>query len=79
MGGVLSQYDEEGELYLYAYFLKKNSPAKYNYEIHNKELLAIIRYLEEWDSKLQSVKDFTILINYKNLEYFIKVYRLIKR
>jgi hypothetical protein len=47
VGGVLSQYDEKGELHLYAYFSKKNFPAEYNYEIYNKELLAIIRCLEE--------------------------------
>jgi hypothetical protein len=29
----------------YVFFLKKNSPAKYNYEIYDKEILVIIRYL----------------------------------
>jgi hypothetical protein len=32
---------------LYAFFLKKNSLAEYNYEIYNKELLVIIYCLEE--------------------------------
>jgi hypothetical protein len=45
--GVLSQYDESGVLRLCAYFLKKNTLAKCNYKIHNKELLAIIQGLEE--------------------------------
>ena len=77
--GVLSQYDKDGELHLYAYFLKKNSPAEYNYEIHDKELLTIIRCLEEWDTELRSVKDFTILTDHKNLEHFIKVRKLTKQ
>jgi hypothetical protein len=28
---------------------------EYNYEIYNKEILAIIRYLEEWDVELRSM------------------------
>jgi hypothetical protein len=47
VGGVLSQYGEKGELDPYAYFSRKNSPAECNYEIHDKELLGIIRCLEE--------------------------------
>ena len=31
----------------YTFFSKKNSPTEYNYEIYNKEMLAIIRCLEE--------------------------------
>jgi hypothetical protein len=47
VGGVISQYNEKRELHLCVYFLKKNSPAEYNYEIHDKELLAIIRCLKK--------------------------------
>lgn len=79
VGGVLSQYDEKGELHPCAYFSKKNSPAECNYEIHDKELLAIIRCPEEWDAELRSVKDFTILTDHKNLEYFMKVRQLTER
>jgi hypothetical protein len=46
-GRVLSQYNEEGTLRPIAFFLKKHSAVKCNYEIYNKELLAIIRYLKE--------------------------------
>ena len=46
-GGILSQYNKEGVLYLIVYFLKRLSPAKYNYEIYNKELLATIRYFKQ--------------------------------
>ena len=41
--GILSQYNENGVLYPIVYFLKRLNPVKYNYEIYNKELLAIIR------------------------------------
>ena len=55
------------------YYSKKHTPAENNYKIHNKELLAIIRYLKAWDTELRSVlKGFDIIINHKNIKYFIK-------
>ena len=44
--GILSQYNKDGVLYPIIYFLKRLNLAKYNYEIYNKELLAIIRYFK---------------------------------
>ena len=56
-----------------AYYLKKHIPVKSNYEIHNKELLVIIHYLEVWDAELRSVlKGFDIIIDHKNIKYFIR-------
>ena len=78
-GGVLSQHDDNGDLRPCAYFSKKNLPAECNYDIHDKELLAVIRCLEEWDAELRSVKSFTILTDHKNLEHFMKVRRLNER
>jgi hypothetical protein len=46
--GILSQYDDEGILHPFAFFSKKHSPAECNYEIYNKELMAIVRAFEEW-------------------------------
>ncbi len=46
-GGILSQYDEQGELHPIAYFSKKHNPAECNYEIYDKELIAIVRAFEE--------------------------------
>jgi len=45
--GVLSQKDNEGQLYPVAYFSASLGLAKRNYVIYDKELLAIIRYFEE--------------------------------
>jgi hypothetical protein len=39
---VLSQYDDDNVLYPVAYFSKKHSPVECNYEIYDKELMAII-------------------------------------
>ena len=45
--GMMSQYDDNGVLHPVAYFSKKHSPAECNYEIYDKELMAIIRCFEE--------------------------------
>ena len=45
--GILSQYNKDRVLYFIVYFLKQLNPAKYNYKIYNKELLAIIKYFKQ--------------------------------
>ena len=45
-GGILSQYNKDGVLHPIVYFLKRLNLVKYNYEIYNKELLAIIKCFE---------------------------------
>jgi len=68
---VLSQYDDEGTLHPVAFFSKKHSPAECNYEIYDKELMAIVRAFEKWRAELQSVENpISVLTDHKNLEYF---------
>ena len=46
-------------------------PAEYNYEIYNKELLAIIKAFENWRPELEgSSVPVKILTDYRGLEYF---------
>ena len=52
VGGLLIQYNSNGILHPCAFFSKKNDPAECNYKIYNKELLAIVKCLKEWSSKL---------------------------
>jgi hypothetical protein len=52
------QYSEDGLLYPYAFFSKKNTLVECNYEIYDKEILAIVQCLEEWDIELRSVPSF---------------------
>jgi len=68
---ILSQVSDNGLLQPIAYFSSKHSTTECNYEIYNKELLTIIKYLEEWKLKLQGTKNpFDIITNHKNLKYF---------
>ena len=46
--GVLLQYDDNGVLHPVASFSKKHSPAECNYDTSDKELMAIIKALEQW-------------------------------
>ena len=79
-GGVLSQHDENGTLHPIAFFSKKLSTEECNYEIYDKELLAIIRAFEEWRPELEGSKYLVIVItDYKNLEYFISTKLLNRR
>jgi hypothetical protein len=69
--GVLSQFEDEGVLHPVAFFSKKHSPAECNYDIYDKELMAIVRAFEEWRPELQSVENpVKVLSDHKNLEYF---------
>jgi hypothetical protein len=48
-GAILSQVSpEDGKWHPVAFFSKSLSPVEHNYEIHDKEMLAIIRSLQEW-------------------------------
>lgn len=79
VGGTLQQLSDKGIWIPCAFFSKKNNPAECNYEIYDKEMLAIIRCLEEWDAELRGVKEFEIHTDHKNLEYFMTVRKLTER
>jgi capsular polysaccharide biosynthesis protein len=52
--------------------IKKITPLELNYNIYNKELLAIITVLKEWRVFLQGIiKLFIIKTDYKNLTGFL--------
>jgi len=72
VGGVLSQKQSNSLFYPVAYFLKTIALAKYNYEIHDKEILAIVRTLKYWQAELIGLRtQLPIYLDYKALEYFI--------
>ena len=75
--GILSQYDENDVLHPIAYFFKKHSPAECNYEIYDKELMAIIRAFKEWRPELEgSPTPVEVITDHKNLKYFMSTKQL---
>ncbi|KAI0994388.1 hypothetical protein K3495_g13794, partial [Podosphaera aphanis] len=80
LGGCLLQKQDEGSWKPVAYYSKKLSGAEMNYEIHDKELLAIVVCMKEWDAELRGLaKPFNILSDHMNLKYFLTRRRLTER
>jgi len=77
MEGVLSMECKDGLWRLVAFLSKSLNETERNYEIHDKEILAIIRRLEVWRHSLEGAQyKFEIWTDHKNLEYFMKVQKL---
>lgn len=78
-GGVLLQPDDGGNWKPVAFFSKKMTPVESNYEIYDKELLAIVQAFEEWRPELEGSPDSVeVVTDHKALEYFMKS-RLLSR
>ena len=80
IAGVLSQQHADGEWYPVAYFSKTMALAECNYRIHDKEMLAIVRSLDQWRPELQgTAKRIQIFTDHKALEYFMTTKQLTGR
>jgi len=77
-GAVLSQQSTtDGKWHPVAFYSKSLSSIERNYKIHDKEMLAIIRVLEEWRHFLKGVTHLVeIWTDHKNLEYFMTAKKL---
>jgi len=77
-GAVLSQQlPGEEKWHPVAFYSKSLSPVERNYEIHDKEMLAIICALEEWKHFLEGARHpVEIWTDHKNLEYFMTAKKL---
>ena len=74
---VLSMECSDRKQRLVVYFSKSFNEIERNYEIYNKEILMMIRGLENWRYLLEDTKfKFKVWTNHKNLEYFIKAQKL---
>ncbi|KEP45598.1 putative Transposon Tf2-1 polyprotein, partial [Rhizoctonia solani 123E] len=70
-GAILNQKGSDDKLHPVAYLSKTLAPAERNYDIYDKELLAVIRALKEWRHLLEGTQiPVTILTDHKNLEYW---------
>ncbi|KAF8749451.1 hypothetical protein RHS01_10071 [Rhizoctonia solani] len=73
MGAILSQWGPDNQLHPIAYMSKLFSGAEGNYDTHNKELLAIIKALEEWRIFLEAMdKPVQVFTGHRNLEYWMQ-------
>ena len=70
-GAILSQLCDDRMWHPIGFMSKSLNPAKRNYAVYNKELLSIIRGLEEWRHILEGTKHtIKILNDHRNLMYF---------
>jgi len=79
-GGVLSMKYSDEKWRPVAFISKSLSDTERNYEIHDKEMLAVVRCLEAWRHFLEGAAEkFEIWTDHKNLEYFMKAQKLNRR
>src|SRR5258708_1946154 len=70
-GAVLSQVQADSTHQPVTFMSKGFSDVECNYQIHNKEILAIIHALDEWCHFLEGMAEkFEILMDHWNLAYF---------
>ena len=66
--------------HLVAFLSKSLSVVEWNYEIHDKEMLAIIQAMEEWRHFLEGAEhQFEVWTDHKSLEYFWSAKKLNRR
>ncbi|KAL2004440.1 hypothetical protein VTN00DRAFT_6594 [Thermoascus crustaceus] len=71
IGACINQPDEQGQLHPIAFYSRKMTPPELNYNIHDKELLAIMAAVKEWRHYLEGAKhQVVIYCDHKNLAYF---------
>ncbi|KAL0187602.1 hypothetical protein M9458_014701, partial [Cirrhinus mrigala] len=78
IGAILSQrHGNPPKLFPCAFFSRKLSPAEQNYDVGNRELLAMKAAFEEWRHWLEGAKlPFVVLTDHRNLEYLKSAKRL---
>lgn len=68
IGACLSQPDDKGKLRPVAYLSRKMTPPELNYEIHDKELLAIVEAFRHWRIYLEGqAHEVEVITDHKNL------------
>src|SRR3979490_1952118 len=78
-GAILLQM-QQGIWKPVAYMSKVLNDVERNYDVHDKEMLAIMRALGEWRHYLQGTRQpFELWTDHKNLEYFMMARKLNRR
>ena len=79
-GGVLLQRLDDGLWHPVAFRSESMTDAERNYEIYDREMLAIVRALEDWRHYLEGLPEpFEIVTDHRNLEYWRTAQNLSRR
>jgi hypothetical protein len=71
IGARMTQLGDDGKPRPIAFYSRKLTPAELNYDIHDKELLAIVAALTHWKVYLEGAQHTVIVrSDHKNLTYF---------
>ena len=80
IGACICQKDKEGKLKPVAYYSRKMTGPELNYDIHDKELLAIVEAFREWRVYLEGSKyPVQVYTDHKNLLYWTTTKQLNRR
>ena len=79
-GAILSMKCSDGHWRPCAFLSKGLSDVERNYDVHDKEMLGIIRALDMWRHHLEGAKHkFEIWTDHRNLKYFMEAKKLNRR
>ena len=71
VGVCISQKGTDSRLHPVAYYSRKLTPAELNYDVYNKELLAIVEAFRQWRVYLKGTTfPVQVITDHKNLTYF---------
>src|ERR1700724_2672312 len=79
-GAILSMECDDGKWRPCAFLSKGLNDVKRNYDVHDKEMLGIMRALEAWHHYLEgATHQFEIWTDHQNLQYFMEAKKLNRR
>jgi hypothetical protein len=80
IASILSQYDDNGKLHPVAFHGRTMIAAELNYDIYDKELLAIVDSFRLWRQYLEGAKyPIQVYTDHNNLQYFTTTKQLSRR
>ena len=69
LGACITQ-ERDGKWHPIAYYSRKFTPTEENYDVHDKELMAIVDAMRHWRIYAESCSELTIYTDHKNLTFF---------
>jgi len=80
IGAVLNQKGEDNKIHPVAYYSESFLATECNYNVYDRELLAIVKALRQWRTYLvRSPHSITIYTNHSNLQYWKEPQKINRR